>query len=492
MELPDRSDRLHPRPRGASDPQDQYLSLRRAVAVTASAAWLGTTALFTTAVAAAAADAFDARAQYPLLLVAGLAGAGVGMLLAGGIVGRRGPVALARLGAAIIVLAAAGNAVAPAFPVLVVLVALAGVGRGFSGVAAIGGIPVLAAPRHRGVLFGVAAGMWGLSGTTVPFVVAGVVEQFGWRAVYVVELVVVLVAACTHTVAARGPRRATRDVAPPRFDVRGALLVVVAAGGLQFTLGAPAVAPVLGPLVLLAVVLFVRHVRRAPAPIFTARQLVGPRVLPLHLAGAAGFVGAWGLSAVAPVVVRDGFGASAVAGAAVLTGSSVGWLVGSLAAGPLGRLGRRPVLTGAFGLQVLALAGGAALFSRSLTGYLLVTVVVGIGAGVSNNGALSLVGERAERVDVQRSLSALQYLCSVASGATSGLVGMLVLRMDTLAGLRWAQAGAALLCLGALLLVLRPVPRAPGADPAPPGPGVPPGAATTGFAGAAGPAVEHP
>ena len=39
----------------------------------------------------------------------------------------------------------------------------------------------------------------------------------------------------------------------------------------------------------------------------------------------------------------------------------------------------------------------------------------------------------------------MQYLCSVASGATSGLVGMLVLRVDTLDGLRWAQAGAALL-----------------------------------------------
>jgi hypothetical protein len=278
---------------------------------------------------------------------------------------------------------------------------------------------------------------------------------FGWRGAYGLEAALALTGLIAFPLAIRhAPAR------PPalngRLDGVGLVLVSGAALAVQLLLGWPAGLALTLPVSILLGTAYWWHAGRSPAPIFSRAHLAGRRLLPYHFSSAMAFLGAWGLSTILPLVVRDGLHASAATSALALTLSASGWLGGSLlTAGPLGGRSPRQLLVGAFGVQFLLLLAGAAVLSTTTTGLLVVAGSVGLVGGVANNASLGLATTAVPAADVGRSLAALQFVRSVGSGAGGGAAAALAVALGPLPGLRTAQLGAAVLTATAALIAYR-------------------------------------
>jgi hypothetical protein len=208
------------------------------------------------------------------------------------------------------------------------------------------------------------------------------------------------------------------------------------------------------PVAIIFASLFWWHIGHAEHPIFARFQVAGRRIRPFQVAGAAAFLGAWGVASALPYVFKNGLHAGAAVGALALTLSSVGWLVGSLlTAGPLRSGNPRMLLIGGFGAQTLLLSLGALGMSASSVGLLMVSAGVGVGGGLGNNASLTLASTIIEPEDMGRTLSALQFLRGVANGCGAGATAALTVTLGAIAGLRVAQLGAAAITALAIAMV---------------------------------------
>jgi MFS family permease len=428
---------------------------RAATAVVAATAISASSSLFTIASAVAVCHAFDASSHYSILLILQRLGGGIGTLVGGGIVDRKGIKWVFRTGALIALVGAVLTASSPWFVAILGLRFVGGLGSGFCQAAAIATVPAVGRPGDRVRLFGASSATWGLSGVAVPFAVVTVSGLFGWRGGYGLEAALALFGLIAFPLAIRGA-----TLRPPSltgtFDAFGLALVSGAALAVQLILGWPAGIVATLPCALVLGSWYWWHAGRTPAPIFTRDQLFGRRILPFHAAGAMAFMGAWGINSFLPLVARDGLGASAALAALVLTLSSTGWLGGSLlTAGPLGSRSPRTLLLGAFAAQAVILTAGAAGLSTTQVGLLVGAVGVGLAGGVANNGSLALASATAEPSEVGRTLAALQFVRSVGSGAGGGAAGALIATLGPLPGLRAAQIGVAALTVISGLVVLR-------------------------------------
>ncbi|MCU1354305.1 MAG: transporter [Acidimicrobiales bacterium] len=425
---------------------------RAAIAVVAGTA-IATSSLFTVSAAVWVCRAFDASAHYSVLLILQRVGGGVGTLVGGGVVDRKGMARVFRWGALIAFVTAACTAVAPWFVLVLALRFVGGLGSGFCQAAAVAAVPAVGRQGDRVRLFGASSATWGTAGVLVPFTVVTAIDLGGWRAAYGLEALLALVGLVAFPLAIRGaPKRAL--VTTGRFDTRGLVLISGTALAVQLAIGWHEGILVLAPTAAVFAVAFWWHAGRTPRPIFTRAHVAGRVLLPYHLAGGVAFLGAWGLASVLPLVVRDGLHASSATGALALTLSSSGWLGGSLlTAGPLGGIRPRTLLLCGFGVQAVLLLAGAAGASTSTAGLLAIAGAVGLAGGVANNASLGLASAAVPPEDIGRSLAALQFLRSVASGSGAGAAAALAVSLGPLAGLRVAQAGAAALTIGVALLV---------------------------------------
>ncbi|MFJ8110521.1 MFS transporter [Streptomyces sp. NPDC096132] len=230
----------------------------------------------------------------------------------------------------------------------------------------------------------------GVAAAAGPVVGGALATGFGWRAVFLLNVVPALL----FGVLALASREEKRPPAPVPLDVPGALLLAVALACLVHALVTLPGAAWSAPVALLAGVAFVRHERRAHAPLLPPDVVGSPAVggaLALLVTASAALNG--GLFACV-YVLQDGLGLTALHSALL----SLPLAVFLIAAAPvsavlLRRAGARATLAGATallgaGLLVLARAPGEAAFAAGFA-------LVGAGFGAVMVAATHVVVRQA-------------------------------------------------------------------------------------------------
>lgn len=336
---------------------------------------------------------------------------------------------------------AAFASAAPSFPLLVVARLLQGAGAA--------AVPVLGtaliASRSRGAPRAVAlahvAGVASAVSALGPLFGGALAELLGWRAVVALPtlgLLLLPTLLCSAPTAGSGQR----------LDLRGAGLTAVAATGLVLLVQSPSAGPAVGAvglaLIVVAVPLAARHVRRRPDGFLPAAVLRNGDVVRASLAASA-LPAAWFALLVAVPTVLAARGWSLLHVGLSLVPSAVTGLLASRWSGRLlAALGARTTLGIAAGLAAVALMtaalgahlGGAALL---VLGVVLVTVAFGLG-----QPALSAAVDSAVDAAVRGVALGVATLLFLTGGAVgSAVVGGL----GDVVGLAWAL----------LVLVLLPV-----------------------------------
>jgi MFS family permease len=279
--------------------------------------------------------------------------------------------------------------------------------------------------ERRGRAFGAFGAVMSLSAAIGPIIGGLLVDAFGWRSVFVVNLPVI---AASLLVAATSTRRHAAAVAAPApFDwvgsvlLTGALAALVA--GLQIT------GPAAVPAVLLGIALIVPFVwweRRARDPVVafslfrTGRFAAGTSVV-----GLLNLV-MYALLFEIPLLVHTLFRLDSEATGRLLLFMSVAMVVASLPAGRLvDAYGARPI--GVIGTAV-CLAGVAVLFARTPSGagdLRLPLVLIGLGVGLANPAGqhASMAAVPGERSGMAAGVgSSMRYLGGIAGVAVLGRV----------------------------------------------------------------------
>lgn len=245
-------------------------------------------------------------------------------------------------------------------------------------------------PGDRGRAIGAWSGLSGITTALGPFIGGWLIEAVSWRAVFVINLPLAVVAI---TVALRYVPESRDETSPRRPDLAGAGLVALALGGIIYALiegpaagwTTPSIVAA-GALGVVGSIAFVRvEARRAnpmlPLGVFRARQFSG--------ANASTFAVYFALSGAMFLVViqlQRVLGYSAVEAGGALVPITVLLLIMSPRAGQVaGRIGPRLPMT----IGPIVAAGGVALMARIQPGagyfstVLPAVVVFGIGLGIT-------------------------------------------------------------------------------------------------------------
>ncbi|WP_330347563.1 MFS transporter [Streptomyces sp. NBC_00582] len=286
--------------------------------------------------------------------------------------------------------ASAGIAVAPGVGWVVALRVVQGVFGALLQPATLGMLRTSFPPERLRTPIAVRTAAIGVAAAAGPVVGGALATSFGWRSVFLLNVV----SALLFGVLALASREKRRPPVGAPLDLPGALLLAVALAGLVHALVTLPGVTWSAPAALLAAVAFVRHERRASAPLLPPDVVRSPAVggaLALLVIASAALNG--GLFACV-YVLQDGLGLTALRSALL----SLPLAVFLIAAAPvsavlLRRAGARAVVTGATavlgtGLLVLARAPGEAAFAAGFA-------LVGAGFGTVMVAATHVVVRRA-------------------------------------------------------------------------------------------------
>ncbi|MFI1710958.1 MFS transporter [Streptomyces griseoruber] len=286
--------------------------------------------------------------------------------------------------------ASAGIAVAPGVGWVIGLRVVQGVFGALLQPATLGMLRASFPPDRLRTPIAVRTAAIGVAAAAGPVVGGALATSFGWRAVFLLNVVPALL----FGVLALAAREERRPPAGAPLDVPGALLLAVALACLVHALLTLPGATWSAPAALLAAVVFVRHERRAPAPLLPPGVVRSPAVggaLALLVTTSAALNG--GLFACV-YVLQDGLGLTALHSALL----SLPLAVFLIAAAPvsallLRRAGARAAVTGATavlgaGLLVLARAPGEVTFAAGFA-------LVGAGFGTVMVAATHVVVRQA-------------------------------------------------------------------------------------------------
>ncbi|WP_329415293.1 MFS transporter [Streptomyces sp. NBC_00704] len=313
----------------------------------------------------------------------------------------------------------------------------------------------------------------GVAAAVGPVVGGALTTGFGWRAVFLVNVVPALLFGAL----ALASREETRPSADAPLDLPGALLLAVTLACLVHTLVTLPGVTWSAPVALLAAVAFVRHERRAPAPLLPSAAALGrtgagdggPRpvgaALALLVLASAALNGA---VFACVYLLQDGLGLTPLHSALLSLPLAVALVAAAPAAAVLlRRAGARATLTGATavlaaGLVVLAAASAPAVFCAGFT-------LVGAGFGATMVAATHVVVKEApaESAGVAGGMQQTAMNVGPALGVAAATVLMdLGAPRSPLWALACAAAAAPALC-GALPGRARPAASArPAARPA--------------------------
>lgn len=391
------------------------------------------------------------------------------LVLAGGAAADRyGRKRVFLVGVAVFTAASLACGLAPNLPALVAARAVQGAGAALLTPASLALLGATFDDKGRGQAVGVWAGASGLMSAVGPVLGGWLTEAISWRAVFLINLPVAVVAVA---LVARGARESRRPMAGP-VDWPGALAATAGLALITWGLTAAARAGfgdlrVSGALVLGAAALggFLWLERRAQSPmtpleLFRSRVFSGLNAYTLLLYGAFG-----GALFVLPfLLIRAHHYSPAAAGAALLP-LSIGMAVLSPLAGRLvGRLGARvllvsgPLLVAAgFGLMAWR-AGTADYWAGPFVGLVMLAVGLGLAVAPLTDAVLGAVDRAYEGAasGINNAVARIAGLLAVA------LVGFVLGGSDpaeVLMGFRSALIASALAAVGAALIAALSMPR---------------------------------
>jgi EmrB/QacA subfamily drug resistance transporter len=232
----------------------------------------------------------------------------------------------------------AGSAVCGAAPSMLVLI----LGRAIQGLGAGGIVPVAQTiigdtftPAERARIQGYLSSMWGISAIIGPVLGAAMVEHLSWPVIFWFNVPLALAVMAMIAVLFREQRRRTEH----RIDVVGAILLVVAVGGLLLCLmQASHLGGLLGPVLAVtavAFVLFALHERRTPEPLLPVALWTNRVIRTCNLGSLGIGASTMGVTVFLPTYIQGVLGRDAYAAGTTLAFMSIGWPVASAFAGRL-------------------------------------------------------------------------------------------------------------------------------------------------------------
>ncbi|MEO7754670.1 MAG: MFS transporter [Terracoccus sp.] len=405
----------------------------------------------TTVMPTIAAD-LDGESLYAMAFTATLASGIVSIVWAGNLADRRGPRPPLVIGLVLFAIGLVVAGLAPTMPVLVGARIVQGLGAGMTSTALYVLVTrVYPARLHTAVLAGFSAA-WVVPSIVGPFVAGLITETLGWRWVFGLSLVVLVVASVLLARILPGLAQAVAPVPWRRPALVAAAVLAVSVLVLNAAAESLRVAGlVAAPFAVVALVLAVR--RLTPPGTLTARSAIGTDVLVRALVFAA-FSGAE-IYLPRMLTERDGYG-PVLAGVS-LTFTGVAWFVGSSIQGrwdsrfEVGRtvaLGAACSAIGLLGIALIVALGGPAW------AVIAVFPIVGFGIGTIYPRATAQALSRARTEEQGFVSSALQIGDAAGSATAIALSAVVFTAVGTLlaSSVPWAYAAVfAVMAVPALL-----------------------------------------
>ena len=327
-----------------------------------------------------------------------------------------------------VVAALATSAMCAAAPTMELLVAgrlLQGLAMGALIGTALTAIGLVFDDAARPWAYALMSSVWGIMGIGSPAVAAALVSTLGWRAVFVLNLPVGLIAAAVGW--NRMPSEA--QAAAEQLDRRGLLILsaftaalLVATSYLEWY----SIALVLLGVLLAA--LYVVHARGSPSPVVRIPHVTGSQFWPIHVVAALAVSGGTGASVYLPLYLKAARGSSVAFAAFAVVWPTLGWSTASWVSGKLQQHLRAQTVTlfGAGFMAVGAVAVATAVGAGAAVPLILAaSACVGWGIGTITTAGLSLLQSRAAAAEMGRVSAAHQFLRSLGfayGAAAAGLV----------------------------------------------------------------------
>ncbi len=327
------------------------------------------------------------------------------------------------------------SGLAPTMPALIVSRAVQGIGAGATFALAQTVVGTLFPPEERGKMQGYLASVWGISSICGPLAGGFIVDHWGWRWAFFVNIPAGLLAA-TMIWYALAPLPETASEASRPLDLFGAATLTGGIVSLLFAFltlgeGTPWGSAIFwGPL-LLALLLFAAFLtieRHAPEPLLPLTLFSNPTFAVPVLAGLLAGMAMFGALSFLPLFVQGVLLRSATQAGSVLTPMSLGWVAGSTLGGRiLNRVGYRTLtLTG-----MILLSAGYLFLTRmtphtTLSYTILASILVGGGMGFVNVSSVVAVQSSVPRTQIGIATTTPHFFRNIGATIGVALMGMIL------------------------------------------------------------------
>jgi MFS family permease len=320
----------------------------------------------------------------------------------------------------VILFAAMGlaSAFAPTMEVLIVLRVLHGAGAGLLISVTTSAVSLVYPGHLTARAFAANATVWGVMGVAGPAVAAFILTFGSWEWIFYVGSLIAILALFAGWKVLPGPH----GEAAGRFDATGSVLLTVVATATLLAVNALDRTSILWLAgAATSLFLYIRHARRAKSPVVRLEHIAVQPYSGLALSTALILTGTFSLSSYIPLYVRAGLEGSPGLTAWSVLPLTVGWTIGAITSSRLAdRHSESWIILLGFMVNIpaLGLAWYLAAADSPLAASFAVYFVVGVGAGLATNAALTLLRSVTEASRMGRVSSA--YLFSRNQGFTFG------------------------------------------------------------------------
>ncbi len=362
----------------------------------------------------------------PWVVTAELVAAAIAVLLVGAFIDGAGARRAFRITVVTALVTSAMCAAAPTMELLVAGRLLQGLSMGALIGVALTAIGLVFDEQARPWAYALMSSVWGVMGIGGPVVAAALVSMLGWRAVFVANLPVGLLAAAVgwH----RLPLEAHSAAQP--LDRRG--LAILSAFTLALMVAVSNLAWYSIVLVavgaLLAGLSFV-HARGCRSPVVRMSHIAGEGFWPIHVVAALAVSGGTGASVYLPLYLKAGRGSSAAFAALAVVWPTLGWSTASWVSGRLQQSLRvqTVILIGSGFMAVGSVAVAAAVAVEGAIAVVLAAAAcVGAGVGTITTAGLALLQSRAAAAEMGRVSSAHQFIRSLGFAYGAAIAGLVL------------------------------------------------------------------
>ena len=259
----------------------------------------------------------------PFVITIELLTSAVAVLAAGPVVDSLGARRVFRAASTGFIITSLMVAAAPTMPLLLVARGVQGVFAGAIMTVAVASIGLAIPPNLRPKAFALTSGVWGVMGVAGPAIAAVFVATVGWRAIFLVNIPVTVLAAVIGW--QRIPDRPEGAVHQAVDRVGLAFVAVITTSALALATYSPAVIAAATAVLAISVPLYVRWSRRTPDPVVRLPHLLEDRYRTVHLTSMAVLAGGVGANSFLPLYLRTARGQSAGLAAFGVLFLTVGW-----------------------------------------------------------------------------------------------------------------------------------------------------------------------